>query len=263
MRRSRGRGNNGQSSGNNNNNNSGNSQPRRTGSIPNRHQVFDSNGPEVRIRGNAFQVYEKYQALARDATSSGDRVKVESYLQHAEHYYRIYETYADSTNNSDNQNQRTSRQQDSSRDTSNEDQPSSSANMTQAHNISPADKNNDEIPRYGNDEPRASDEADPSSDQVDADSSDQTASREQPRRRLRASDSSSRSTESARRREPRRLSSSPPVTATEASTTGTLSQPVDTSAQMPKVASSVDPSQMPQPTVHDYQPIKKNEAASV
>jgi hypothetical protein len=59
------------------------------GGVPNRHQNYDSNGPEVRIRGNAYQVYDKYQALARDAQSAGDRVKAENYLQHAEHYYRI------------------------------------------------------------------------------------------------------------------------------------------------------------------------------
>lgn len=51
--------------------------------------VFDSNGPEVRIRGTAHQVYEKYLGLARDASGSGDRVASENLLQHAEHYYRI------------------------------------------------------------------------------------------------------------------------------------------------------------------------------
>lgn len=56
---------------------------------PQRNQTFDSNGPDVRIRGNAFQVYEKYLALARDASVAGDRVAAENYLQHAEHYYRI------------------------------------------------------------------------------------------------------------------------------------------------------------------------------
>ncbi len=50
---------------------------------------YDSNGPDVRVRGNASQVYEKYQTLARDAMSSGDRVMAENYQQHAEHYYRI------------------------------------------------------------------------------------------------------------------------------------------------------------------------------
>jgi len=56
----------------------------------NRQQLFDSNGPSVRIRGNAFQVHEKYLGLARDAASAGDRVAAENYYQHAEHYFRIY-----------------------------------------------------------------------------------------------------------------------------------------------------------------------------
>ena len=73
-RRSRGRG----------NNNNGRRQ-----NVPLRHQTFDSNGPDVRIRGNAFQVHEKYLALARDATTAGDRIAAENYLQHAEHYFRI------------------------------------------------------------------------------------------------------------------------------------------------------------------------------
>ncbi len=54
---------------------------------PNR--TFDSSGPEVKIRGSAAHVYEKYLQLARDANSSGDRVTAENYLQHAEHYFRI------------------------------------------------------------------------------------------------------------------------------------------------------------------------------
>jgi hypothetical protein len=58
----------------------------------NRQHLFDSNGPSVRIRGNAVQVHEKYLGLARDAASSGDRVAAENYYQHAEHYFRIYST---------------------------------------------------------------------------------------------------------------------------------------------------------------------------
>jgi hypothetical protein len=50
---------------------------------------LESNGPEVKIRGTAAQIYEKYSQYARDAQSSGDRVKYENYLQHAEHYFRI------------------------------------------------------------------------------------------------------------------------------------------------------------------------------
>ena len=57
--------------------------------MPLRMQTFDSNGPDVRIRGSAYQVHEKYLQLARDASSSGDRIMAENYLQHAEHYYRI------------------------------------------------------------------------------------------------------------------------------------------------------------------------------
>jgi len=52
-------------------------------------QSFDSNGPDVRIRGTAFQITEKYQALAKDATATGNTVLAESYLQHAEHYQRV------------------------------------------------------------------------------------------------------------------------------------------------------------------------------
>ncbi|HEY3146869.1 MAG TPA: DUF4167 domain-containing protein [Dongiaceae bacterium] len=54
-----------------------------------RQQTFDSNGPDIRIRGNAYQVLEKYLAMARDAASAGDRIAAENFYQHAEHYYRI------------------------------------------------------------------------------------------------------------------------------------------------------------------------------
>jgi hypothetical protein len=54
-----------------------------------RNQTFESSGPEGKIRGSAYQVIDRYQALARDALSSGDRVAAENYLQHAEHYYRV------------------------------------------------------------------------------------------------------------------------------------------------------------------------------
>ena len=54
---------------------------------PNRH--FESVGPDVKIRGSAQQVLEKYQQYARDAHTSGDRVLSEAYFQYAEHYQRI------------------------------------------------------------------------------------------------------------------------------------------------------------------------------
>ena len=50
---------------------------------------YESNGPDVKIRGSAQQIADKYLTLARDAQSSGDRVIAENYLQHAEHYSRI------------------------------------------------------------------------------------------------------------------------------------------------------------------------------
>ncbi|MGZ9202267.1 MAG: DUF4167 domain-containing protein [Caulobacteraceae bacterium] len=56
----------------------------------NANRAFDSNGPEgIKVRGAAQSVYEKYLQLARDATSSGDRVLAENHMQHAEHYFRV------------------------------------------------------------------------------------------------------------------------------------------------------------------------------
>lgn len=55
----------------------------------NRNHVFDSSGPDLRIRGTAQQLFEKYLQLGRDATGVGDRVMAESYFQHAEHYFRV------------------------------------------------------------------------------------------------------------------------------------------------------------------------------
>lgn len=52
-------------------------------------RTYESNGPDVKIRGTAMHIAEKYQQLARDAQASGDRVMSENYNQHAEHYLRI------------------------------------------------------------------------------------------------------------------------------------------------------------------------------
>ncbi len=77
MKRQRGRGRKpGGGGGGGNNHNHGN-------------RSLESNGPDVKIRGTAAQIYEKYAQFARDAQSGGDRVKYENYLQHAEHYYRV------------------------------------------------------------------------------------------------------------------------------------------------------------------------------
>ena len=59
---------------------------------PNRNQIFDSSGPDVRVRGNAHQVFDKYQALAREAAASGDRIAAEAYFQYADHYFRVIQS---------------------------------------------------------------------------------------------------------------------------------------------------------------------------
>src|SRR5215813_13875675 len=69
--------------------NDGNGPHHNRPSMPHRIQTFDSNGPNVKIRGSAYQVFERYIALAREASSSGDRIAAENLYQHAEHYYRI------------------------------------------------------------------------------------------------------------------------------------------------------------------------------
>ncbi len=88
MKRMRGRS---HRSGGGGGNGGGGSSPRQYGgNIPlNRNHVFDSSGPDLRIRGTAQQLFEKYLQLGRDATGSGDRVMAESYFQYAEHYFRI------------------------------------------------------------------------------------------------------------------------------------------------------------------------------
>jgi hypothetical protein len=73
---------------NNNNSNNNNNNNNRRGQNP-MTRVFESNGPDIKIRGTASHVAEKYVQLARDARSSGDPVAAENYYQHAEHYFRL------------------------------------------------------------------------------------------------------------------------------------------------------------------------------
>jgi len=72
----------------NRNNNNNNNNNNRRGQNP-LTRVYESNGPDIKIRGTASHVAEKYVQLARDARSSGDPVAAENYYQHAEHYYRL------------------------------------------------------------------------------------------------------------------------------------------------------------------------------
>ena len=76
----------------NNNNNSNNSSHNRGHHHNPLTRVYESNGPDVKIRGTAHHIAEKYMQLARDASSSGDHVTAEAHHQHAEHYLRLIAT---------------------------------------------------------------------------------------------------------------------------------------------------------------------------
>ncbi|WP_175478716.1 DUF4167 domain-containing protein [Rubrimonas cliftonensis] len=71
----------------NRNNRNKNNSRKPQGNVQNR--VYESAGPEGKVRGTPQQIIEKYQILARDAQTSGDRVMAENFLQHAEHYVRL------------------------------------------------------------------------------------------------------------------------------------------------------------------------------
>jgi len=64
----------------------------------NKMKVFDSNGPDARIRGTAYQITEKYEALAKDAETSGNVVLAENYRQHGEHYQRLINEFEENDN---------------------------------------------------------------------------------------------------------------------------------------------------------------------
>src|SRR3954469_14771696 len=56
---------------------------------PQRNQTVDSNGPNVRVRGSAHQIFERYIAFAREAAIGGETIAAENFYQHAEHYFRV------------------------------------------------------------------------------------------------------------------------------------------------------------------------------
>ena len=69
----------------------GSSQPH----VPNRNTSYESNGPDVKLRGNAQQLNEKYLALAHDAAAAGERITAEAYTQFADHYFRLHQAAVD------------------------------------------------------------------------------------------------------------------------------------------------------------------------
>ena len=59
--------------------------------VPNRNTSYESNGPDVKLRGNAQQLHEKYMTLAHDAASAGERISAEAFTQFADHYFRLHQ----------------------------------------------------------------------------------------------------------------------------------------------------------------------------
>ena len=140
IRRSRGRGNSGR------------------GNRPQRSNSFDSNGPDVKVRGSAQQVVDKYQALAREAATAGDPVKAENYYQHAEHYFRAISING-AAENKPSQQQRANKpncQADaknhhvSSNDRSEKDIDSKETQSNKSIQPDPDDKNNIDIIELSN-----------------------------------------------------------------------------------------------------------------
>ena len=75
---------------NRNRNNNNNRRNTGSGGGSSNNKVFDSNGPDVKLRGTTQTIAEKYMQMGRDAQSGGDSVAAENYYQHAEHYYRLW-----------------------------------------------------------------------------------------------------------------------------------------------------------------------------
>ncbi len=153
MKRSRGR--NRRSGGNNQNNHNN----------PNRH--YESVGPDVKIRGSAQQVLDKYLQYARDAQTSGDRILSEAYFQFAEHYQRIVAKQQEARDKQQQQRQqRDTRRDDRNRndndadddDDSNEEAEVEARNKSREDSSSDddeADNKSDDSDDAGDEKPRA------------------------------------------------------------------------------------------------------------
>ena len=127
---------------NNNSNNHNNNRPRgRGGRKPSNpmSRSYDSNGPDVKIRGTANHIAEKYQNLARDASVSGDIVMAENYFQHAEHYLRIIAAAQPAPREDYRQNNHPSQGEHSNNDRNNHrsNQPAVTENSPSAPPVTP------------------------------------------------------------------------------------------------------------------------------
>ena len=136
MQRKRGRG---RRSGGNNSNN------------PNRH--YESTGPDVKIRGSAQQILDKYQQYARDALTAGDRVKAEAHFQHAEHYARIVASFQ--KDKPRNKNDDNSSDDDEDNDNTSSDDNSNESQNNQDNSGSQDESNDGKKPRGRGRKPKA------------------------------------------------------------------------------------------------------------
>ncbi len=169
---------------------------RKSNGQANRH--FESNGPDVKIRGSANIIFEKYQQLARDAASGGDHVRAENLLQHAEHYYRVMQA-----------NQPPQHRQNRDRQEGGEDaQPDIVANGQDAANTNTQDKPPLEVVQLDSDEQPSLDLSggEPSGliDQPQPNAGDEAGDGEKPARKPR------------RTRRPRKSAEAPTADVTEA-----------------------------------------------
>ena len=99
----------------------------------NRSHTMESNGPDGKVRGNAQQILDKYQSLARDAATSGEHIAAEGFFQYAEHYQRVLNTeQANNPNQNQNQNQNRGQNQKDENKASDNDGGKNSDNGSQA-----------------------------------------------------------------------------------------------------------------------------------
>lgn len=109
---------------NNNNKNNNNNRSRGRGGRKGPNPLtrsYESNGPDVKVRGTAQHVAEKYQTLARDSLSAGDGISAEAYFQYAEHYNRIIMTAQTQQNAAREEERRNAAQAQENREQSNKD----------------------------------------------------------------------------------------------------------------------------------------------
>jgi Domain of unknown function (DUF4167) len=155
---------------------------------PNRH--YESVGPDVKIRGSAQQVLDKYQQYARDAQTSGDRILSEAYYQFAEHYQRIVAKQLESKERSQqqrNQNRDTRRDDRDDNDGNDNTHSDSDNSSKQEAEVESRNKRRDEDDRSDRNDDTSEESKSRSDDSSDrsesSDDSDDKAEKPRPRSR--------------------------------------------------------------------------------